>query len=126
MGRKKRGDALEEKKEGPTSLFILRESNVLRRVTKGGIYIRRLLRYFAPSPTCLSVPNLPSFFGPLFFGHPLSQCRRHMYMPPLVPDRVATLRVHRAPHHHRQLRRPRHREAPPQRRQDRASQAARE
>ena len=31
MGRKK---AIEEKKEGPTSLFILRESNILRRLTK--------------------------------------------------------------------------------------------
>ena len=46
MGRKKRGDALEEKKEGPTSLFILRESNLLRRVTKGGIYIGCLLQFF--------------------------------------------------------------------------------
>ena len=62
MGRKRRGDALEEKKEGPTSLFILRESNVLRRVTKGGIYIGCLLSIFGPpSPTYLSVQNVPSF-----------------------------------------------------------------
>ena len=33
MAKKKRRDG-EEKKEGPTSLFILRESNLLRRVTK--------------------------------------------------------------------------------------------
>ena len=33
MAKKKRRDG-EEKKEGPTSLFILRESNILRRVTK--------------------------------------------------------------------------------------------
>ena len=31
MGKKKRPD---EKKEGPTSLFILRETNYLRRATK--------------------------------------------------------------------------------------------
>ena len=31
MGKKKK---VEEKKEGPTSLFILRESNLLRRLTK--------------------------------------------------------------------------------------------
>ena len=31
MGKKKK---LEEKKEGPTSLFILRESNLIRRLTK--------------------------------------------------------------------------------------------
>lgn len=31
MGRKR---GLEEKKEGPTSLFILRESNIIRRLTK--------------------------------------------------------------------------------------------
>ncbi len=32
MGRRKRQP--EEKKEGPTSLFILRESNIIRRLTK--------------------------------------------------------------------------------------------
>ena len=32
MGRKR--GALEDKKEGPTSLFILRESNIIRRLTK--------------------------------------------------------------------------------------------
>ena len=32
--KKRRGDPVEEKKEGPTSLFILRESNIVRRLTK--------------------------------------------------------------------------------------------
>ena len=82
MGRKRRGDALEEKKEGPTSLFILRESNVLRRVTKGGIYIGCLLSIFGPPLplTCQYKMSLPLV---RFWAPPLSVQTSYVHAPPI-------------------------------------------
>jgi hypothetical protein len=56
MGKKKR---VEEKKEGPTSLFILRESNLIRRLTK---FLGPILQ------SSISAENISDSFSSSNFG----------------------------------------------------------